>query len=94
MEAITVAEEKTTHGIILENRQHLHLSGITDVGAFDEQTIRTVTCMGGLVVRGKGLHIARLSLETGDLVIDGEVHALQYTEAVFRGKNGLARLLR
>jgi sporulation protein YabP len=92
-EAETVAEEKTTHGIILENRQHLHLTGVTDVGAFDEQVIRTVTTMGGLVVRGKGLHISRLSLETGDMVIDGEVHALQYTEGVYR-KNGFARLLR
>ena len=92
-EAETVAEEKTAHGMILENRQHLHLTGVTDVGAFDEQVIRTVTAMGGLVIRGKGLHVSRLSLETGDMVIDGEVHALQYTEGVFR-KNGLSRLLR
>lgn len=91
-----MAEDKktTTHGLILENRKNLHLTGVTDVGAFDEQVIRTVTCMGGLVVRGKGLHISRLSLETGDMLIDGEIHALQYTEGVFKGKSGLSRIFR
>lgn len=85
---------KMNHSIILDNRKSLHLSGVTDVGAFDEQIIRTVTSMGGLVIRGKGMHISRLSLETGDLLIDGEIHAMQYTEMIHKGKGTLSRIFR
>lgn len=93
---MAMSEEKKTmpHGLILENRKNLHLSGVTDVGEFDEQIIRTVTSMGGLLIRGKHLHISRLNLESGDLVIDGEIHALQYTELVHKGKGVMARLFR
>ena len=66
-----MSDEKKTqpHSLILENRQNLHLTGITDVGEFDEQLIRTVTSMGGLLVRGKRLHISQLDLASGDLVV-------------------------
>ena len=91
-----MSDEKKTqpHSLILENRQNLHLTGITDVGEFDEQLIRTVTSMGGLLVRGKRLHISQLDLASGDLVIDGEIHALHYVEAVHKGKGAVARLFR
>lgn len=92
-----MAEEKKTaapHGVIMENRHKLHLSGVTDVGAFDEQTVHTVTSMGGLLVRGRDLHISQLNLENGELRIEGEIHALQYTEAVQKGKSKVARLFR
>ena len=87
-------EKKKPHSLILENRQNLHLTGVTDVGEFDEQLIRTITSMGGLHVRGKRLHISQLDLTSGDLVIDGEIHALQYVEAVHKGKGAVARLFR
>ena len=40
------------------------------------------------------LHISQLDLASGDLVIDGEIHALQYVEAVHKGKGAVARLFR
>lgn len=82
------------HGLILENRRNLHLTGVTDVGAFDEQLIRTTTSMGGLLIRGKNLHISQLDLTGGDLVVDGEIHALQYAESVQKGTGAWARLFR
>ena len=91
-----VEDKKVTapHGIVLENRRSLHISGVTDVGEFDEQTVQTVTSQGGLMIRGRALHISRLDLENGDLWLDGEIHALQYTEAIHKGKGSFSRFFR
>lgn len=54
------------HNIVLEDRQHLTLSGVTDVDTFDEQTICVLTDLGELTIKGDDLHINRLSLEMGN----------------------------
>ncbi len=66
------------HKLILDNRSLLTLSGVEDVSGFDDSTISVRLADGSLVVKGTGLHISRLSLDTGDVVIDGTVNALQY----------------
>lgn len=66
------------HNLILDNRQNLVLSGVCDVQGFDEQTINIVTDLGSLVVKGNNLHINKLSLDTGEVCVDGTVNSLQY----------------
>ena len=69
---------KKTHLLTLENRSLLTLTGVEDVSGFDEQTINIRTADMSLVVKGEALHISRLSLDTGDVVIDGQINSLQY----------------
>ena len=69
---------KKTHLLTLENRSLLTLTGVEDVSGFDEQTINIRTAEMSLVVKGEALHISRLSLDTGDVVIDGQINSLQY----------------
>lgn len=73
-------EELMPHSLSLEGRARLKLSGVKDVERFDENAVVLVTSAGGLVVYGSGLHIGRLSLETGELGIDGRVDRLIYTD--------------
>ncbi len=81
------------HHVILEGREHLSVSGVEDVESFDESTIVMVTAQGSLVVRGEGLHIERLSLDGGDLKVEGNVDSITYEDAG-REKGGfLSRLL-
>ena len=54
------------HNAILENRQRLQLSGVTDVDSFDEDEIRLFTQLGELTIKGKDLHINEISVESGD----------------------------
>lgn len=68
------------HNLILEDRKKLCVSGVSDVGGFDEQTVTAVTEMGELTVRGEGLHITKLSLETGELSVEGKIASLSYAE--------------
>lgn len=66
------------HSLILDNKKNLSMTGINDVLGFDEQTINVTTDLGGLVIKGSGLHISKLNLESGDVVIDGDINSLQY----------------
>ncbi|HBE15529.1 MAG TPA: sporulation protein YabP [Ruminococcaceae bacterium] len=72
---------KKPHILTLDNRKLLTLSGVEDVSGFDEQTINVKLSDATLVVKGAGLHISKLSLESGDVVIDGQITSLQYLGA-------------
>ena len=81
------------HHLILEDREHLTVSGVEEVESFDENTIVMDTAQGVLIVHGEGLHIEKLSLDGGDLKVEGMVESLLYEENR-RGNGGfLARLL-
>lgn len=69
---------KTPHTLTLNDRKSLTLTGVTDVPGFDEETIHIKTDDATLVIKGASLHINKLSLETGDVCIDGTIHSLQY----------------
>lgn len=75
-------DDKTrgAHTLVMEGRSRLSLTGVTDVQNFDEELVTMETCEGVLSVRGEGLHVERLSLENGELVLTGEVQALEYDE--------------
>ena len=81
------------HHLILEDRENLTVSGVEEVESFDENTIVMDTAQGTLIVRGEGLHIEKLSLDGGDLKVEGMVESLTYEETR-RTKGGFfARLL-
>ena len=71
--------------IIIENRSRVSISGVSDVGNFDENTVVLNTNRGLLTVRGTGLHVERLSLETGELAVEGLISGLDYSEEVATG---------
>ena len=79
-----MAEEKRTvkmpHNVILEDRKSLMITGVSDVDSFDDQTITVYTDLGEMTIRGTGLHIGELSLETGELNITGNIFALGYSD--------------
>lgn len=83
-----------THHLILEDRERLTVSGVAEVESFDENTIVMDTARGTLIVHGEGLHIEKLSLDGGDLKVEGTVESLAYEESA-REKGGLfSRLFR
>lgn len=70
----------TAHHVILENRTSLSVSGVEEVESFDENAIVMYTAKGTLVVRGENLHIEKLSLDGGDLKVEGDIDALSYED--------------
>ena len=67
------------HKIVLNNRNQGNLTGILDVISFDENTIVLDTDMGLLTINGKDLHVNRLSLEKGEIDIEGRTDSLVYS---------------
>ena len=76
------------HNVILEDRRRLTVSGVCDVDSFDEQTVIVFTQMGELTVKGEDLHINRLSLEMGELALEGDITALTYTDRAQKPQQG------
>ncbi len=74
-------EEKLglSHKLELYNREKGTVTGVLDVISFDENTIVLDTDMGLLTIKGKDLHVSRLSLEKGELDLEGHVDSLVYS---------------
>lgn len=82
------------HRILLEGRERLTISGVEEVERFDETSIVMDTAGGALVVRGEGLHIETLSLDGGDLKVEGNIDSLTYEDDRRESGGLLARLFR
>ena len=85
------------HKIVLNNRNQGDLTGILDVISFDENTIVLDTDMGLLTIKGKDLHVNRLSLEKGEVDLSGNIDSIAYSDVHAeqkQGENLFARLFR
>ena len=87
-------QEAAAHHVILEGRASLSVSGVEEVESFDENAIVMRTSLGTLVVRGEELHIEKLSLDGGDLRVEGMVDSLTYEDDGGPRAGFLARLFR
>ena len=74
------AANYAAHRLELEGRERLTISGVEDVERFDETGIVMTTAAGVLTVTGEGLHIGQLSLEGGELHVEGRVDSISYEE--------------
>ena len=66
--------------LVLENRNKLNVSGVKDVLSFDDELVVMETELGLLTVKGENIKINKLSIDTGDVVIDGEISNLSYND--------------
>ena len=73
--------------LILE-RKAMELSAVEDVVSFDENGAVLRTALGMLAIEGEGLHVIRLDLEGGTLMLEGKINGLFYAEAGAAKKHG------
>lgn len=66
--------------IILENRSKLSISGVLDVLSFDDQVVILETDLGLLTVKGENLRINKLSIDTSEVIVEGEISVLSYSD--------------
>ena len=85
---------KMKHNIIMENRRSVTISGVMDIDSFDEETVILFTEEGELTIKGANLHINKIDVDTGDLVMEGEVDLLSYSDDRPQKGGLLARLFR
>ncbi|QEK11084.1 sporulation protein YabP [Crassaminicella thermophila] len=78
--------------IILESREKLSVSGVEHVTSFDENTIVLETTKGILTIKGNSLDINKLNLDDGNVVVEGTVDAIIYSDRDSIGNKGIGFL--
>ena len=68
------------HRLTLNERQQLSMTGVTEVVSFDENAVVLRTELGQLTIHGKELQLKQLSLDGGQVAVNGTVSALVYEE--------------
>ena len=83
---MTMDERKTINtsviqNLILENRGKLSISGVLDVLSFDDQVVIVETELGLLTVKGENLRINKLSVDTSEVIVEGDISSLTYSDS-------------
>ena len=66
--------------IVLENREKLSIAGVLDVLSFDDQIIIVETELGLLTIKGEDLRINKLSIDTSETIVNGNIMQIAYSE--------------
>ena len=75
----TTRTQMTKHTLLLEDREKLHVTGVEDVESFDDEVVILYTTNGTLTVKGVDFRINKLNVESGEVVIEGELESIMYT---------------
>ena len=82
---MTVDERKVQstsviQNLILENRGKLSVSGVLDVWSFDDQVVIIETELGMLTIKGDNLRINKLSIDTSEVIVEGDISSMNYSD--------------
>ena len=74
------------NNIVIENREKMTISGVTDVLSFDDQIIILETNLGLLTIKGENLKINKLNIDTADFSLNGKISGMSYSDGEFNNK--------
>ncbi len=79
------SEIATEHSIFVSNRNLSNFKGIIDAPAFDPTQITLISNQGAIIIKGTNLSVKRLTLEKGEVDIEGKVDSIVYTKSKVKG---------
>lgn len=85
-------QQNLPHKLTMDERKSLTMTGVTEVVSFDEEAVVLRTCLGTLLVQGQELKLKNLTLDGGNVAVEGHISALSYEEP--RRGGWLSRLVR
>ncbi len=87
---------RRNHSISIEGREKVSITGVEDMDSFNDEEVTIVTEYGLLSIGGHDLHINKLNLDEGHLVLEGYIEGLEYMDKETpSGRGGLfAKLFR
>ena len=72
--------QQLPHGLNLDERKKLSVTAVAEVVSFDEAEIVLRTSLGTLVVQGQELKLRQLTLEGGNVAVEGQIDSLVYEQ--------------
>ena len=85
------------HKLLLQGRKMTELTGVKEVISFDAKEVVLNTTMGALIIRGNDLFVKRLTVEKGEVDLEGQVDSFVYADKPKKAGDGdslLRRLFR
>ena len=83
----TMQKSNIIQNLILESREKLNISGALDVLSFDDQIVIVETHLGMLTVKGEDLRINKLNIDSEEVIVEGNVSSLCYSDKSFEKKD-------
>jgi len=74
------------HKVTMLNRKTCAISGVNDVLSFDIHEILLETEQGMMMIKGDDLHVNRLTLDKGEVDIDGRIDSFTYSDVAAAGE--------
>ena len=86
-----VSDIKTNiiQNVILENREKVSLTGIKDVLSFDDEIVILESELGILSIKGTNLRVNKISVDSGDVIVEGAIKGIEYSDKEPFQKQGL-----
>lgn len=81
-------EKAGKHSLHLQNREKLNIDGVENVISFDENAIILQTSLGELNIDGEGLKVVKLSVEDGEVALEGKIFGLFYIDGGRKKRGG------
>ncbi len=83
----------TNQNIIMENREKITVTGVIDIHSFDDELVLAQTDLGILTIKGDDLKMNKLNLDNNELIVEGQIMAVAYSDIAGNKKNGFMNKL-
>lgn len=93
MEDKKLSKQITNQNIIMENREKVTVSGVIDIHSFDDELVLAQTDLGILTIKGDDLKMNKLNLENNELIVEGKITAVAYSDINQAKKSGFMNKL-
>ena len=93
MEDKKISKVITNQNIIMENREKISVTGVIDIHSFDDELVLAQTDLGILTIKGDDLKMNKLNLENNELIVEGQIIAVAYSDTNQAKKSGFMNKL-
>ena len=83
-------QDNMINNVIIEGRKKISVSGVSDMECFDDGKVILYTSLGVMEIKGANFHMNKLSLDTGEVVVEGDIDSVMYEnpETIKQTKKG------
>lgn len=82
------------HTLLIENRNRITLTGATDIGSFNDESVIVFTDYGEITIQGNSLQVTKLSIDSGEFCAEGNIIAVSYTDRVQKNSSIFSKVFR
>lgn len=93
MEDKKINKSISNQNIIMENREKISVTGVIDIHSFDDELVLAQTDLGILTIKGDDLKMNKLNLENNELIVEGQIVAVAYSDVNNAKKSGFMNKL-